>query len=64
MKQDYSLDIWRSVNGALKAMLEEHGTITKKNYGSAGKRIAGQIETMIHNQIRKHIQENETLPIP
>lgn len=58
MKQDYSIDIWRSVNGALKTMLHEHGPITKQNYGSVGKRIAGQIETMIHNIIenKKHEQ--------
>lgn len=40
-------DLWRVCNGCLKSAITAHGPITKDNYGSAGKRIAGQLQALV-----------------
>lgn len=41
---------WRMCNGALKSALDAHGEITRENYGSAGKRLAGQLKAVLRNK--------------
>lgn len=43
MRHKQLFDLWRLVNGMLKSTIDAHGPITRKNLGSAGKRIASQI---------------------
>jgi len=41
--------LYRTVSGALKETIKEHGAITKSYIPSVSKRIIGQIKTLIHN---------------
>ena len=54
-------ELWRACNGVLKSAIDAHGPITKDNYGSAGKRLAGQLLSIVERRMAKSDAERREM---
>lgn len=51
--------LYRIVSGGLKNTIDEHGSISRRFIPSATKRICGQIEGYIDEQVKKKLQSEQ-----
>ena len=51
--------LYRIVSGGLKNTIDEHGPISRRFIPSATKRICGQIEGYIDEQVKKKLQSEQ-----
>lgn len=51
--------IYKVIHASLKDTITQHGPITEKYLASATKRIAGQIQTLVHNLEQEGKNDNQ-----
>lgn len=52
--------LWNLVSGGLKNTIDEHGPVSRRFIPSATKRICGQLQGYIDEQVKKKIQQEQS----